>query len=130
MSAVTATLDSWTGPRLQEIQCLGCSLGDVRDLLRKLDGKSHTLLGLERDGRTMMVGGGPDSFVVTFADASGADWSSWTSSGRSGTMVTICAGGQEGEFDAFQALDIDTAMSAVACFCDGGEMAPGLNWRQ
>lgn len=90
--------DNRVGVHNQKIMVAGVSKEMALDWLSKLNGRQHTLLSFERqDGWQLMVGGGPEQYVITLSD--GVD--NLTFCNRDGNVtevVEICAGGQFGEF--------------------------------
>lgn len=91
-------VDNRVGVHNQEITVASVGKEMALDWLSKLNGRQHTLLSFERqDGWQLMVGGGPEQYVITLSD--GED--NLTFCNRDGSVtevVEICAGGQFGEF--------------------------------
>ncbi len=97
----------------------------VRQVL-KLDGKVHTLVMFDRnDGWQLMVGGGPDHYIVTLGGED-ENLTLHNENGDGTKEVEICAGGQYGDFSEIICVDIEQSKLAVKAFFESTER--DLDW--
>jgi hypothetical protein len=88
----------------------------VVEWLKRLDGARHTLLCLDRsDGWRMMIGGGPAHFIVALEDDKRSLTFLDPSSDKT-AILSLCAGGQFGDFAARNCTDQDGAARLMRSF--------------
>ncbi len=97
------------------------SCNDAIGVINQLNGKEHTLVLLERDDTSqLMVGGGPDHFIITLQKG---DRNLALKKGGENTesFVEICAGGQFGDYPGYLGNTKDTAIAAIKLFFENSE---------
>ncbi|WP_139133883.1 MULTISPECIES: hypothetical protein [Pseudomonas] len=95
--------------------------------LRRLNGREHTLLSIERsDGWQLCVGGGGAGFVITLSSQSDENLTLLNSGGDVGGVVELCAGGQFSDFSRSIVVGEDQASKAICSFFLESEM--DLSW--
>ncbi len=73
------------------------TLSEVHEALDKLDQKRHTLLSLEKENETLLVGGGPDKFIILNVSSKSRSLLREGNS-KSFDTITLCVGGQNGDY--------------------------------
>jgi hypothetical protein len=82
----------------------------------KLNGVQHTLLSLERpDGWQLMIGGGPDLFVIVLQWQT-QNFTLKNQKGNPSITVELCAGGQFGDFPESICTTPDQAKKVISLF--------------
>jgi hypothetical protein len=87
-------------------------------LLKKLDGKKHTIFSLEReDDFTLCVGGGSQFFIITIMNKDGDSKTLLNPlKHEKDKTIELCAGGQYADFPDKFVIDIDSVINAVKSF--------------
>lgn len=115
------TVDNRVGIHNQDAEIDVVEKNEAIGWIKSLDGARHTLLNLERaDGVLLMVGGGPDKYVVTLNDGD-ESLVLKNSKDHKNDLVELCAGGQYGEYPEEICVDLGQAADAVSMFFDGYE---------
>jgi len=115
------TVDCRAGVHNENTEVANAGVDAVLSWLKKLDGKRHTLINLERsDGSRLMIGGGPSWYVVVFDDDK-KNLTLQNSVGLETEMIELCAGGQYGEYPKAFCVDQKQAAQAVTLFFEGNE---------
>ena len=109
--------DDYT-PRRNSTVEFNCADADhATDWLDRLDGKLYTMLSFEDlSGWTLMVGGGPELFVVVKSNSQGYSWTRTNASAEHGAPIELCAGGQPAEFERRIVCPRDQAVDAIREF--------------
>jgi hypothetical protein len=108
----------------------------IREALKRLDGKTRSELVLEgRDDTIMIIGGGEgQQFVVSIAVNVDEQLFELLRPGAridaSPAWVELVTGGQRGRYDANQVVDMATASQAAIAFARDGKPDPALSWRE
>lgn len=102
----------------------------IEDAIFELNGDTRTLVSLNNDeGGTMMVGGGPLRYVVTFTFGED-NWTLQTTTPEEGVRaVQLVAGGQAAEFEAGIAVTCEEARNAALYFYIHAGRDPEMDWR-
>lgn len=113
---MTLTLDNRTGVHNRDDIILNANEHEALDNLSRLNGANHTLLGLDRtDGWHLLVGGGPTYYVVTL-DSEQETFTLKNKSGDPDKIISLCAGGQFGDFPENICVSQDQAKNAISLF--------------
>lgn len=108
------------------------SLDDVKMAVQRLDGESHTLLVIGKDGCNLGISGGNHGLYRVCFDNQGqilltliaTDLSSHQKKKR----VDLNEGGVGTSAPRDECVDLDTAMAAACWFADTGEPSPQHRW--
>ena len=124
-----ATLDnSDCASKSAVADCRGAD--EVLDLVRQLDGKQHTELRLlHSDGWELIIGGGPDRYVVAKFDGHEGAFTAINASHRGGPPFELCVGGQSGEYPAELVFLYAEIRGIVRGFFDAPSNTKGA-WRR
>ncbi|MDR0780597.1 MAG: hypothetical protein LBF16_07880 [Pseudomonadales bacterium] len=115
------TVDCRTGVHNENTGVANAGVDVVLSWLKKLDGKQHTLINLERlDGSSLMIGGGPSWYVAVFDDGK-KNLTLQNPSGLETEVLELCAGGQYGEYPKSFCVDQNQAEQVVKLFFEGNE---------
>jgi hypothetical protein len=128
VTKVAATLDHWHGVFDKPTDFANVDIRTITELVGRLDARKHTLLSLSTaDGRVLMIGGGQGAYVVCRIDVDGRS-ATLTGPGSSGrATITLCVGGQEGDYPENQICTAADALCAAEGFFT--EHYPGsMNW--
>lgn len=101
----------------------------VREAIREMNGKEHTLICLEGERKThMTIGGGPDVFVVY---ASGDEEAFFTviDPGKGGGNLEIIVGQQMGKYPMELLVGKDVVLNTAKLFAETGKLDPSVAWR-
>lgn len=124
MDRLRASIDNRTGNRTVEGFHENTTLETCRELLNSLDGRTRTLLSLDRhDGHALMIGGGPEGFVVVLTRPTGESFTLSNPDGSDDLQIELCAGGQYAGFPETIVVSVDTAEEAVENFFNTSEAA-------
>jgi hypothetical protein len=114
-------VDCLSGVHNQNTEVANADADVVLSWLKKLDGKQHTLINLERsDGSNLMIGGGPSWYVVVFDDGK-KNLTLQNPIGLETEVIELCAGGQYGEYPKSFCVDQNQTEQVVKLFFDGNE---------
>ena len=120
------SMDSREGAGNTEITGIHCKLDRALDWFQKLDGIKHTLISLDReDSSQMMIGGGPNEFVVSLSKDD-ADHTLTNSQASGDTTSYICVGGQYGDFPDSMRNDSKATLTAIRTYFESAEDT--LDW--
>ena len=121
-------LDTWQGSIVDEETFTPHSAADAVEIVRRLDGDTHTLAEFEAaSGTSLFVGGGPDQFVAYVDDGKTFRMLCANESNASQTCEVV-AGGQLGTYPARHCVDLNTVLLAVEYFAETGEARPNATW--
>jgi len=99
---------------------------DAISILNQLDGKKHTLVLFENeDASQMMVGGGPENFIITLLKDDN-NLALRRGNANPESVVEICAGGQFGDYPEYLSNTKETAAAAIESFFQSKEGT--LDW--
>ena len=102
---------------------------DAEAAIRRLDGAKFSLVLFTLfTGETLLVGGGPNRFVVELATDSSHRWCVIT--GQCGDEnISLVVGGQSAEFPGDICVSIDVAIEAIRSFINSnGKRSEQLEW--
>lgn len=103
---------------------------DVREQIARLDGTTHTLVMIERDGETLAVGGSQAGMIVYAEGADGAFWQVLSPETSSDDPVVVVAGGQPSEYPAKFVTTVDAAVAAATEFAASGHRSEHVDWER
>lgn len=122
--------DHWVGSANHEWRVDSPSSDDLERALNRLNAKEYTSLCIEGDGeRHMMVGGGGSKYVVYATLDNEEFWNLIAVEAKEG-VVSLNAGGQEGDYPANQIVDLKQALHACLAFLATQELDADLKWEQ
>ena len=129
MQTNTCYIDNWSGSENHDIEYKFDSSCVAAALLKKLDGKNHTLLSFNIGDGYLMIGGGPKHFICTLS-FDGVD--SITAAGNfpenKHVNIELTCGGQIGEFPPQICCSILQANNIVLEYVSSGLAYTGLKW--
>ena len=101
----------------------------VGEAIKEMNGKEHTIICLEGDGRLQMtIGGGPDVFVV-YATADQETFFSAVDPQKSGDNVEITVGQQTNKYPTELLVGKDVVLKVAKLFAETGKLEPNVLWR-
>jgi hypothetical protein len=97
--------------------------------IRQLDGAACSEVVFEDASQTrLIVGAGPEQFVVEMADSAGRRWRVVDPT-RGQEPVRLVVAGAAGDYPAFRCVSLDAALEATRAFLSGGgERSAQLMW--
>ena len=101
----------------------------VLEAIREMNGKEHTLICLEGDGKThLTLGGGPDVFV---AYASGDEETFFTAIdlSRAGDSMEMTVGQQTAKYPAELLVGKEVVLKTAKLFAETGKLEQTVHWR-
>jgi hypothetical protein len=105
------TLDNYSTATSERLEFICGRSADTLDLVRRLDGKTHTELCFDHPtGWTLIVGGGPSEFVTVKFNERGESYALINPTPVGAKRIDLCVGGQLGDF----APDVVCVFPAVA----------------
>lgn len=117
-----ATIDKIEGVSASSIDLTNASIDNCIDLLKKLDGGTHTILSLQReDGSILYVGGGGHGYVVTITTDDGDNYIYESDSNATGDRL-VNTGGQFGRFSIRNVIRYVDAEKLVRLFFQKNEL--------
>ena len=120
--------DCWSGVSNAETETPEPSLTDIIGAVTRLDGKERTLVTLHSEGDAHMSIGGDGGRFVVYITSDNEVFHTLTGDGDPSAVVTLVAGGQEGEYPGNTVVGKDEMLSAVEHYFSDGEPHPALKW--
>lgn len=119
-------IDKRSGVHNVETEVDKIDLHSTKEKFYLLDGNAVTLVMLERvDGWQLLIGGGPENFIVTLSDDS-TNLTFYNPKGNENNQIEICAGGQYGEYPETLCVSRDQVILVVEHFFENTERK--LSW--
>jgi hypothetical protein len=101
----------------------------VGKAIKELNGKEHSIICLEGEGKMhMTIGGGPERFVV-YATGDHETFFTAIDPGKSGGSVEVAVGQQVGQYPPELLVSQDVVLKAAKLFVEKGKLEPGVHWR-
>jgi hypothetical protein len=101
----------------------------VLEAIREMNGKEHTLICLEGEGKThLTLGGGPDVFVI-YATGDEETFFTAIDPGKARDNVEITVGQQTARYPVDLLVGKEVALKAAKLFAETGKLEPGVVWR-
>ena len=105
------------------------SWAEVEKALERLDGKRWTQVGMViAEERHMIVGGGPDGYVLSCQRGETLFSLRAPERGGRGMRSVVC--GQRAEFPEDEVVAWDAVLAATAAYYHSAALAPNLQWRE
>ncbi|MFN7138944.1 MAG: hypothetical protein ACK4UN_06375 [Limisphaerales bacterium] len=123
-------LEHWDVPQRnrERIEC--SSVQTIREALSRLDGDKTDSLSIEiPSAGALMIGGGPDQFIIVSFPADGSSSHVETDTAQIGS-VELQVGGQTGFYSPAMILSFDLAFAIAEHFFREGEFDSSLGWVQ
>jgi hypothetical protein len=107
------------------------SWADVEASIRRLDNKTRNdiyLRPLDSAQDTFLgVGGGAGRYIVTGSE-NGCRFPTLSNPAGTDELVSLCVGGQLGEYRSRWVVDLNQALAAVRMFYEAGTFDCGISW--
>jgi Immunity protein Imm1 len=128
--AAELVTEQWEGIRKKSSVVAEPTLEAVAAAIRALDGRVYTMVSIVFKASSVIFigGGGSNGLYVVTATHDGEHFKIAIGDASSTGMVTITAGGQEGDYPARHCVDLVTALRAARAFASTGEMDSTVNW--
>lgn len=121
--------DHWSGLENDEEEIGSPALDDLYRLINALNAKDRTLVCLGgQHGSHLAIGGGGGQYIVYISDPNQQHWNLIAESEDRQAVISLIAGGQDGDYPARQVVDKNSAIKAAASFFLKGERDPSLHW--
>jgi Immunity protein Imm1 len=104
--------------------------GAIEGAIRLLDGDTRTLVTFSRgeEAPHMAVGGGAGGRYVAYITFDNRRFYNLTDPHQPDKKILLVTGGQEGEFEAKQCVDLATVLKVARAFAERGEVDPSACW--
>ncbi|MFO0693855.1 MAG: Imm1 family immunity protein [Polyangiales bacterium] len=130
MSDLSICGDRWHGVANDEWHVDAPSWDDVSRAIRRLDGRTYTLVTIGGSGEEhLAVGGGAGRYVVYVTRDNWDFWNLLSHEDAEGT-VSLFIGGQDGDYPARRIVDLEQAEVAARAFLSGRRLEPTLRWEK
>ena len=101
----------------------------VLEAIREMNGREHTLICLEGEGKThLTLGGGPDVFVV-YATGDAETFFTAIDPANAGDSVEMTVGQQTAKYPADLLVGNDVVLKAAKLFAETGKLEQTVHWR-
>ena len=101
----------------------------VGEAIKEMNGKEHTIICLQGEGKIhMTIGGGPDAFVV-YATGDHETFFTAVDPGKGAGSVEITVGQQANRYPADFLVGKDVVLSAAKLFAETDKLEPNVHWR-
>jgi hypothetical protein len=131
MFVVDLSVEKWIGNRNEGEFIENPDWNQIEAAIRKLDGKSQTLVTLGVDDETYMTvgGGGAGKYVVsvTFDNIS---FHNLVDLSKPDETEKLVIGGQEGIYPAKMCVDLLPCLLAARTFAESGKLDTLLSWQE
>lgn len=114
----------------EEREIVQPSSDEVVACIQALDGVSRTLVTVYRGEGHLAVGGAANSGTVVYGTPDNEVFWQLVGAPSAQGVVTVMAGGQEGEYEARFLVAIESAVEAAVEFADSGDLAGNQGWEQ
>jgi len=129
MFATELYADEWKGAYDEGSEYYNPNEDVIIAALRKLDGRSRTLVMLRDNGEAnLVVGGGEYGRYVVYGTFGNQSFQVLTRHADSDLMVTVNAGGQTGEYPERWVVGLGEATQAALAFAVNGILDRSLTW--
>lgn len=112
--------------QISETQIQDPTLPQIFEAFEKLDQKRHTLLSLETEPESLMVGAGPDKFILIRTNRSSSYSLLREGKQKTSEKVMMCVGGQMGDYPENMVIHKSQAIQVITAFFEGKH--DGFNW--
>lgn len=105
---------------------------EVANALLALDGKQRTMVLLsdtQGGDRQLTIAGQWDGRVMVNATLDNYDFFTLVDSARSTKKVTLCVGGQDGDYEERACVPIEWGLEAAKTFFECGELNAHMSWQ-
>lgn len=109
------SLDCRNGNKNTDIDLVFENTKDIFQALKLLDGIEHTLLLIEKNNEQILIGGGPDKFIVSKSERM-KSFTLRSNTESSDSKARLCIGGQYGNYPSKYVCDFKCAYSAAQSF--------------
>jgi hypothetical protein len=119
--------DAWVENSCEQTEIDNPTIDQIEVAIDKLDQKQHTIITLQMDDeKNLTIGGGNGQYVVYLGDGNESFRS--LVKGDDVHLVSVNAGGQQGDYPAKKVVDNKTAKKAATFFSQHALAAPDLQW--
>lgn len=125
-------VDNWNGNRNNGSYVEIKDSKDAINVLQTLNGKNITQLIASNDNGTILIGGGPDLFIVTYMEGDNEAFFNVINPDfpEDETEITLVTGSQAGNFPKKVCVGFDLAALVLAYYVEKGEQSPAVIWEE
>jgi hypothetical protein len=125
-------IDKWNGNRNEGTYADAKNGQEAVKALQTLNGKNITQLIASDDNGTILIGGGPELFVVTYMEGDNEAFFTVINPDfpDDETEVTLVTGAQAGDFPKKVCVGFDLAALVLSHYVDKGEQSPAVIWEE
>jgi hypothetical protein len=125
------SVEKWIGNRNEGEFIENPDWNQIEEAIRKLDGKSKTLVTLGVDDETyMMIGGGESGKYIVSVTFDNISFHNLVDLSKPDETQKLVVGGQEGIYTAKVCVDLLPCLVAARTFAESGKLDTLLSWQE
>ncbi len=125
------SVEKWIGNRNEGEFIENPDWNQIEEAIRKLDGKSKTLVTLGVDDETyMMIGGGESGKYIVSVTFDNISFHNLVDLSKPDETEKLVIGGQEGIYPAKMCVDLLPGLLAARTFAESGKLDTLLSWQE